>query len=251
MDSLNILFAGESWFTYSVHQKGFDTFETSEYHEGATGFLEMLSAHGHAVTYVPAHKVDPDFPGDAASLGRFDVAILSDVGSNTFLLPKRTFAGSEIGPNRLVAIRDYVAGGGGLLMIGGYMSFSGIGGRARYGVSPLADVLPVVLSDADDRVEVPEGFAATVAAPDHPALAGVPADWPPLLGYNRFRSKDGSATLVRRDDDPILVVGGSGEGRAAAFASDLAPHWAPPEFVDWEGYSRLWLSLLAWLGRRT
>jgi uncharacterized membrane protein len=251
MDSLKILFAGESWFTYSVHQKGFDTFETAEYTEGATQFLEMLAGHGHEVTYVPAHKVDPDFPADPPSLARFDVVVLSDVGSNTFLLPKGTFSGSAIGPNRLEVIRKYVAGGGGLLMIGGYMSFSGIGGRARYGASPLADVLPVVMSEGDDRIEVPEGFVATVAQPGHPALAGVPGDWPHLLGYNRFSSKDDGTTLVRRDDDPILVVGGSGEGRTAAIASDLAPHWAPPEFVAWDGYSRLWLSLLAWLGRGT
>jgi uncharacterized membrane protein len=88
-------------------------------------------------------------------------------------------------------------------------------------------------------------------APDHMALSGVPTPWPPLLGYNRFRAKDDSATLVRRGEDPILVVGESGAGRTAAFASDLAPHWAPPEFVDWDGYSPLWLSLLAWLGRTT
>ena len=136
-------------------------------------------------------------------------------------------------------------------MIGGYMSFSGIGGRARYGTSPIADVLPVVLSDTDDRVEVPEGFVATVTATGHAALTDVPTPWPPLLGYNRFRAKDDSETLVRRGEDPILVVGGSGAGRTAAFASDLAPHWAPPEFVHWDGYSRLWLSLLAWLGGTT
>ena len=251
MDSLKIVFAGESWFTYSVHQKGFDTFETAEYSEGATGFLEMLSAHDHTVTYVPAHRVDPDFPSDLAALSQFDVTVLSDVGANTFLLPKRTFTGSEIGPNRLEVIREYVTAGGALLMIGGYMSFSGIGGRARYGASPIADVLPVALSDTDDRVEVPEGFVAAVTEPEHAALSGVPTPWPPLLGYNRFRAKDDSVTLVRRGEDPILVVGESGAGRTAAFASDLAPHWAPPEFVDWDGYSRLWLSLLAWLGRTT
>jgi len=182
MDSLKILFAGESWFTYSVHQKGFDTFETAEYSEGATGFLEMLSAHDHTVTYVPAHRVDPDFPSDVAALRQFDVTVLSDVGANTFLLPKRTFTGSEIGPNRLEVIREYVTAGGALLMIGGYMSFSGIGGRARYGASPIADVLPVALSDTDDRIEVPEGFIAAVTEPEHAALSGVPTPWPPWSG---------------------------------------------------------------------
>jgi uncharacterized membrane protein len=32
--------------------------------------------------------------------------------------------------------------------------------------------------------------------------------------------------------------------------SDLAPHWAPPEFVTWAGYGRLWRSLLGWLAKR-
>ena len=154
------------------------------------------TAHNHAVTYVPAHRVDPDFPSELTALSQFDVTVLSDVGANTFLLPKRTFTGSEIDPNRLEVLRKYVAGGGGFLMIGGYMSFSGIGGRARYGSSPIADLLPVVLSDGDDRVEVPEGFVATVAEHDHEALSGVPTSWPPLLGYNRLTAKDDTVTLV-------------------------------------------------------
>ena len=33
---------GESWFTYSVHQKGFDAFYTSEYVEGGDGFIAAL-----------------------------------------------------------------------------------------------------------------------------------------------------------------------------------------------------------------
>jgi uncharacterized membrane protein len=202
---------------------------------------------------VPSHRIDPDFPVEPAALRAFDVTVLSDVGANTFLLPPRTFTRSEVSPNRLEALRSYVGDGGALLMVGGYMSFSGIGGRAGYGASPLADVLPVELLASDDRVEVPEGFVAEVTPEgvDHPALTGVPAPWPPLLGYNRFTAKPGSTTLVRREHprgaDPILVVGQSGQGRTAAFASDLAPHWAPPEFVDWPGYPRLWLSLLAWL----
>ncbi|RTL62525.1 MAG: cytoplasmic protein, partial [Pseudonocardiaceae bacterium] len=39
---------------------------------------------------------------------------------------------------------------------------------------------------------------------------------------------------------------------SVAFTSDLAPHWAPPEFVEWEHYAALWLSILSWAagGRR-
>lgn len=36
-----------------------------------------------------------------------------------------------------------------------------------------------------------------------------------------------------------------GEGRAVAFASDRAPHWAPPEFVERVHYPALWGSILS------
>src|SRR6187200_1238217 len=46
---LTVLLVGESWFTYSVHQKGFDTFETAEYTEGAGEFIGALRALGDEV----------------------------------------------------------------------------------------------------------------------------------------------------------------------------------------------------------
>lgn len=245
--SLSILLVGESWFTLSLHQKGFDTFQTAEYVEGAEPFIAALEARGHQVRHIPAHLVDAQFPRSPAEFAGTDVVVLSDVGANTFLLTKETFGQSKVVPNRLVLLRDWIAQGGALLMVGGYMSFSGIDGKARYGQSPLADVLPVVLSEGDDRTEVPQGFVATVVEASHPALAGVDGQWPALLGYNRFAARTTAEVLVRSGDDPILVVGGYERGRCAAFASDLSPHWAPPGFVAWDGYGALWHALLTWL----
>jgi uncharacterized membrane protein len=34
-----------------------------------------------------------------------------------------------------------------------------------------------------------------------------------------------------------------------AFTSDLAPHRAPPEFVQWPHHARLWTSILSWAAR--
>ena len=45
--------------------------------------------------------------------------------------------------------------GGGLLMIGGYLSFAGIDGKARYHGTPVEDALPVTIAATDDRVEAP------------------------------------------------------------------------------------------------
>ena len=247
MSGHKMLFVGESWFTYSVHQKGFDTFTTAEYVEGAGRFLALLRDAGWSVDYVPSHEVPARSPRTAAEFAEFDVVVLSDVGSNTFLLTPETFSHSQVVPNRLEQLREYVCDGGALLMIGGYMSFSGIDGKARYGSSPIAEVLPVLMQQHDDRVELPQGFSATVREATHPAIASVPSPWPPLLGYNRLVAKAEASVLVAAGDDPLLVVGSYGAGRTAAFASDLAPHWAPTSFMDWEGYEHLWLSLLSWL----
>jgi len=47
--------------------------------------------------------------------------------------------------------------------------------------------------------------------------------------------------------DPLIVAGGYGRGRAAAFTSDCGPHWCPPPFVAWDGYDQMWQQLLAWV----
>ena len=45
-------------------------------------------------------------------------------------------------------------------MVGGYYSFQGINGGARYHGTPVEEVLPVEILPYDDRIEVPEGFSA-------------------------------------------------------------------------------------------
>jgi uncharacterized membrane protein len=149
----------------------------------------------------------------------------------------------------------YVEAGGGLVMIGGYMSFEGIDGKARYHGTRVEDALPVtMLPGIDDRVEVPEGFRPVVsnAARDHAVLGGLPSVFPLMLFYNRVRLKAGATSLLHIGDDPILAVWEYGRGRSAAFAPDAAPHGAPPEFLEWEHFDRFWQQLLAWLagGRR-
>lgn len=241
-----VLFIGESWFTYSVHQKGFDVFHTAEYVEGGTNFIRTLEQNNMKVDYVPAHKIESDVPSTAAALQKYDTIIISDVGANSFLLGRKTFNQSEIVPNKLQAIKEYVDGGGSLLMVGGYMSFTGIDAKSRYAESPLKDCLPVVMLPHDDRVEIPEGIVP-VKTQKHPITNDLSEEWPRLLGYNKFSAKESGETLASVGQDPLLVIGTCGKGRTAAFASDLAPHWAPPEFVDWNQYPKLWTELIQWL----
>ena len=245
---LRILLAGESWSSYGINVKGFNAYYTGFYDEGHQPLTEALGSAGHDVTYLPNHLAATEFPRTVEALDAWDVVILSDLGSDTLLLHPDTFRRSRPTPNPLVALRDWVVGGGGLLMIGGYMSFSGYGGAARYGMTPLADVLPVTLLGQDDRVETPEGVRPEPTSNDPDGvLASIEGPWPPLLGYNRLIARADATVLLRRDDDPFLTVARMGRGRSAAFASDCSPHWGSPDFIAWPHYGRFWCQLVDWL----
>ena len=246
-DAVRILIAGESWVTHSIHQKGFDSFTTTAYHEGVGPLRDALVARGAEVDYMPNHLAATEFPETAEALAPYDVVILSDIGANTLLLHPDTFERSEPKPDRLVAIRDYVSAGGGLVMIGGYLTFEGIDGKARYAGSPVEEALPVTLQTVDDRVEAPAGIKPVVRATDHPIVAGLPPDWPMLLGYNRVSARVQADLVVSVGEDPLIVAGAYGQGRSAAFTSDCGPHWCPPPFVSWDGYGPMWDNLVRWV----
>ena len=245
---MRVLLCGESWVTHSVHVKGVDSFNTSTYVEGADRLREALGAAGLEVDYLPGHLVPAKFPGSAADLAAYGAVILSDIGANSLLLSPETFERSAVAPNRLAVVEQYVRDGGGLLMIGGYLSFAGIEGKARYHGTPVEAALPVEISAHDDRAEHPEGAQPEVTEPGHPVLEGIPGDWPVLLGYNQLTAKPGASVLATCGADPLLTVGSHGAGRSAAFASDCAPHWCPPGFMSWPGYDTLFGNLLRWLG---
>lgn len=203
--------------------------------------------------------------------------------------------------------------GSGLLMIGGWESFHGRLGE--YHRTVLADVLPVVMAESDDRRNWPLSVILRTVK-NHPIVDCLPWNSPPGIGgYNAFTPKHDAELLVegiridlnvlgddvdeavvepevidgvgfipgRRivipmvDGDsiavqpaeqiPMLVVGHYGEGRTAAFASDVAPHWVGG-FVDWgpqrvsepiglegefievgENYAKFWRNLVRWTAR--
>lgn len=246
MPKKKVLIAGESWTVHSIHQKGFDSFTTTEYSEGIAWLREALEAGDWEVTYQPAHVAAVDFPDSAAALEEYDCVILSDVGANTLLLHPDTFTKSQIRPDRLEAIREYVARGGGLVMIGGYMTFQGIDGKAQYHRTAIEECLPVTLLPHDDRAERPAGVTPEVVLSGHPLVAGVEGEWPQLLGYNIVVPKAEADVPVLVGQDPLIASWQYGEGRSVAFTSDCAPHWAPMSFIEWDGYSRLWQAITAW-----
>jgi uncharacterized membrane protein len=242
-----VLIAGESWTTTSIHVKGFDSFTTSSYEEGVDALRDALLAGGNDVTFMPNHAAAASFPFSVDELDAYDVVILSDIGSNTLLIPPETFARSTRLPNRLAVLRDWTAAGGGLAMVGGYFSFQGIEAKANYRATPIAAVLPVELEIGDDRVESPERVEPVLLDGGHPVTSGLPETWPAVLGYQLVTAKPDASLLVEVNGDPLVVAGAAGQGRTLAYTTDIGPHWAPPEFLEWPGYTQLWNQAVAWL----
>ncbi|PKQ08867.1 MAG: cytoplasmic protein [Alphaproteobacteria bacterium HGW-Alphaproteobacteria-10] len=249
-----ILLAGESWVSAATHFKGFDQFSSVTFHLGAEPLVAALKERWE-VRYMPAHECATAFPLTLSGLQEYDAVILSDLGANTLLLHPDVWLHGRPVPNRVKLLGEYANAGGGLAMIGGYFSFQGINGAARWRGTAVEAALPVACLPVDDRVETPEGFSAVIDAPDHPILHGLTdAPWPVLLGLNETALKPGRALLAStpaaQGGHPLLAVGEYGAGRSLAWMSDLGPHWAPQPFVDWPGYGRFWNQALDWLTQR-
>lgn len=250
-----ILLVGESWVTSANHTKGWDTFSSVTFHLGAEPLVDALKDSTFELTYMKAHEAALDFPLSLEGLIHYDAILLSDIGSNTLLLHPDVWLQGKTVPNRLKLLKEYSARGGGLMMIGGYFSFQGIDGRARWHKTAVEEVLPVTCIPYDDRFEAPEGIVAEITMPSHPIVSGLDTPWPALLGVNEVKVKERQdvQVIARLPADqgghPLLVAGSHGNGRTLAWTSDIGPHWLPNAFVGWPGYKRLWIQALGWLTR--
>jgi uncharacterized membrane protein len=255
MQRRKVLLAGESWVSAATHYKGFDQFGSVTFHLGAEPLVAALKDSPFELDYLPAHEAAEKFPASLAALNDYAAVILSDIGSNTILLHPDVWLRSQTFPNRLRLLKEWVLGGGAIAMIGGYYSFQGIDGRARWRRTPVEDVLPVTCLAFDDRVEIPEGAVPVIREPGHPIVKGIEAAWPPVLGVNEVvvRADRPVEIIAALPDDqgghPLLVAAEAGKGRTVAWTSDIGPHWLSPQFCSWMGYRTLWLQMLAWLAR--
>lgn len=248
---VKVLLAGESWVSATIDHKGYDPFAHTQVEIGCARLLEALSAEGLDVTHLRSHDAAEKFPQTREELAEYDVVLLSDVGSNTLLLHPDTFNDGRPTPNRLKLLRDWVNDGGGLMMAGGYLSFQGFEGKANYHRTPIEDILPVSIDPFDDRVETPEGVNPRVVRTDHPVVAGLDEEWPILLGYQHTSLKPDAELLAIADGDVLLATRTVGKGRTLAYTSDISPHWAPEEFMSWDGYGKLFAQALTWLAGQT
>jgi uncharacterized membrane protein len=255
MAKKKLLLVGESWVSTANHVKGWDTFSSITYHLGAEPLVKALEGSPFELTYMKAHEAAADFPSTLKGLQQYDAILLSDIGSNTLLLHPDVWLHGKTFPNRLKLIREYAEQGGGLMMIGGYFSFQGIDGKARWHRTPVEAALPVTCLSHDDRYEAPEGIEAEIVLPSHPIVAGLNETWPALLGMNEVVTRPGPDVeiIAQAQTDhgplPLLVAGRHGKGRTLVWTSDIGPHWLPSKFVAWHGYRKLWLQAFSWLTR--
>lgn len=254
MAKKKVLLVGESWISAASHHKGWDSFSSVTFHLGAEPLVNALKDSAYDLTYMPAHVAANEFPFEIGALQGFDAILLSDIGANSLLLHPDTWLHGKTTPNRLRLIRDWTHAGGGLMMIGGYFSFQGIDGKARWRRTPVEEALPVECLPFDDRIEAPEGIIAEVTDPSHPIVAGLDGPWPALLGVNEVVARRDAQVIARLPADqgghPLLVTGMYGAGRTMVWTSDIGPHWLPDAFVAWSGYRKLWTQSLDWLTDR-
>ena len=159
------------------------------------------------------------------------------------------YPAGNFSPDQLNSIAQQVNSGSGLLMIGGWASFTGLNGR--YADTVIQEVLPVIMEPSDDRVNCSSPCLVEKTG-EHAIIDSLPFDQstPGIGGFNRLTARSEAATILsaRRFDvccrdgrftftpleepDPLLVVCSYGKGRVAAFATDVAPHWVGG-LVDW------------------
>jgi len=252
MSKIRVLLVGESWISVSTHHKGFDYFSSGMYDTGHEYLKKACESDPEiAYTHMSGHAAAQEFPFTLEELKQWDVIILSDIGSNTLLLPKQVFTEGRTMPNRLQLLKQWVAEGGSLVMCGGYLSFAGFQASAKYFRTPVEDVLPVDIYTFDDRVETPEGVQVEIVDPDHPIVQDVPIPWPALLGYQEAVLKKQAHLIARTTyGHPFLATMDYMEGRSMVWMTDIGPHWCPKEFTEWPGYTILWQQAIKYLAHR-
>lgn len=205
------------------------------------------------------------FPKTRAELFQYRAIIVGSVEASFFT------------HDQLAMLADFVnVRGGGLLMLGGRRAFS----EGGYAGTPLADVMPVVVSGpavpdsltffAELNVALtPPGMSHAVSQVASTPAASF-ARWktlPPVTSVNRIREvKPGAVTLIsgtmvpggragapgeklRNYEQPVLVYQRYGRGLSVAFPIQDSWSWQmdPSSPPDDPTFERFWRQLLRWL----
>lgn len=212
-----------------------------------------------------ANDLTAGFPKSRAELFGFRAIIVGNIEASFFTHDQLAMLGE------FVNVR-----GGGLMLLGGRRSF----GEGGYAGTPLADVMPVVISgqSVPDSLTFFADLKATLtpAGANHAVsqVASSPGasmirwkDLPPVTTTNRIRQvKPGAVTLITGTlapggragepgetlhsyEQPVLVYQRYGRGLSVAFPIQDSWAWQmdPNSPVEDQTYSRFWRQTLRWL----
>ena len=178
--------------------------------------------------------------------------IFSDVEGKLFQLNPTFFDKEEFGkriltyPDRIRLTIDAVTSGKGLMMLGGWYSFTGELGKGGWGRTLLRQILPLKCLDFEDLVESTEGYFPVITNAGMTVFGNMFEDFPPILGYNKTLEIPEGEVLIRVKEtgDPLVAKRDLGKGKVFAYTSDPAPHWGL-NFVYWKHYNDFWLKCLS------
>lgn len=176
----------------------------------------------------------------------YDVIILGDV--NKEILQRADARGMEKIEDRVRNKRT------GLMMMGGRFAFS----KASWAGTPIENLMPVFLRDAEQSAETPEiqptaaGLNYIMGLGDRPEDSRAKWEKLKLFGYTKLgQPKQGSTVMAQtRDAEPLLVAGQPGNGRTLAFAGDSTHRWLRPKSDGPEAHSRFWRQVVLWLAQQ-
>ncbi|MEI8195204.1 MAG: glutamine amidotransferase, partial [Phycisphaerae bacterium] len=204
------------------------------------------------------------FPKTPDELKRYKVVVMGNVPTTALARegPRNDMKPAAGGRSDQWLV-DYVAQGGGLLVLGGSFSFDlesttragSKGLENTYKDSALAQILPVELAAKGMTVADQNKPLELTPATPHTLLKGVDfTPHPMTLFYHPLSTrKEGTVVLTAgKDGPPILVLGTFGKGRVAVFlatlhgdpAKESTPYW------EWQGWPVLTRNLIDWLGQQ-
>ena len=169
---------------------------------------------------------------EPAELNRFSVIVIANLDA------------PSLNAERLAAYREFVANGGGLVVLGGYWAF----GRGAYAGTPLEEMLPVTFAPEHRIPANAEGLPLRAAPQATWKFAADFAAKPVAFYVQTLAPKPGATVQLLAGDKPALIAGTFGKGRVVACALTAngdAPAGSVP-FWDWPAWPKLLGHALDW-----
>jgi uncharacterized membrane protein len=182
------------------------------------------------------YEITEDFPQSIEELAPYDQVVLANIDVSSLTLEARR------------AVRDYVAAGGGLLLLGGPYAF----GQGFLIGTYIDDLLPVQVSPVRDLLPADTPLVLTA---EPTALAGPFADsllahTPEVYWRHLIELRPEAEVHLLAGSEPVLVTGSYGEGRVTVFSGAALGTPDPDHlaFWQWDDWPALLSDVVYWTG---